>query len=58
MFDLEDLRTFVEVADAGGVLAGARRLGRIEVDRQPPAGRGWSRSSGLSCSHAPREARR
>jgi DNA-binding transcriptional LysR family regulator len=25
--DLEDLRTFVEVADAGGVTAGARRLG-------------------------------
>ena len=27
MFDLEDLRTFVEVADAGGVTAAARRLG-------------------------------
>ncbi|HYC96855.1 LysR family transcriptional regulator [Brevundimonas sp.] len=27
MFDLEDLATFVEVADAGGVTAGARRLG-------------------------------
>ena len=27
MFDLEDLTTFVEVADAGGVTAGARRLG-------------------------------
>ncbi len=27
MFDLEDLRTFVMVADAGGVTAGARRLG-------------------------------
>jgi DNA-binding transcriptional LysR family regulator len=27
MPDLEDLRTFVEVADAGGVTAGARRLG-------------------------------
>jgi DNA-binding transcriptional LysR family regulator len=27
MFDLEDLNTFVEVADAGGVTAGARRLG-------------------------------
>src|SRR5207302_4777369 len=25
--DLEDLRTFVEVADAGGVAPGARRLG-------------------------------
>src|SRR5215813_5838649 len=25
--DLEDLRTFVEVADAGGVSLGARRLG-------------------------------
>jgi DNA-binding transcriptional LysR family regulator len=27
MFDLEDLRTFVEVADAGGVTPAARRLG-------------------------------
>jgi DNA-binding transcriptional LysR family regulator len=27
MFDLEDLSTFVEVADAGGVTAAARRLG-------------------------------
>jgi DNA-binding transcriptional LysR family regulator len=27
MFDVEDLRTFVEVADAGGVTAAARRLG-------------------------------
>jgi DNA-binding transcriptional LysR family regulator len=27
MIDLEDLRTFVEVADAGGVTAAARRLG-------------------------------
>ena len=27
MFDLEDLATFIEVADAGGVTAGARRLG-------------------------------
>ena len=27
MFDLEDLQTFVEVADAGGVSAAARRLG-------------------------------
>jgi DNA-binding transcriptional LysR family regulator len=27
MFDLEDLTTFVEVADAGGVTPGARRLG-------------------------------
>ena len=27
MFDLEDLRTFVEVADASGVTPAARRLG-------------------------------
>src|ERR1700688_437315 len=27
MFDLEDLRTFVEVADAGGLTPAARRLG-------------------------------
>src|SRR5258706_1788698 len=27
MFDLEDLQTFVEVADAGGVSPAARRLG-------------------------------
>jgi DNA-binding transcriptional LysR family regulator len=27
MFDLEDLQTFIEVADAGGVSAAARRLG-------------------------------
>ena len=27
MLDLEDLETFVEVADAGGVSAAARRLG-------------------------------
>jgi DNA-binding transcriptional LysR family regulator len=27
VFDLEDLQTFVEVADAGGVSAAARRLG-------------------------------
>jgi DNA-binding transcriptional LysR family regulator len=27
MFDLEDLRIFVEVADAGGVTPAARRLG-------------------------------
>ena len=27
MFDLEDLQTFVEVADAGGVSSAARRLG-------------------------------
>ncbi len=27
MFDLEDLQTFVEVADAGGLTPAARRLG-------------------------------
>jgi DNA-binding transcriptional LysR family regulator len=27
VMDIEDLRTFVEVADAGGVSAAARRLG-------------------------------
>src|SRR6266850_1332906 len=31
MFDLEDLRTFVEVADAGGVTPAARRLALTEA---------------------------
>jgi DNA-binding transcriptional LysR family regulator len=37
VFDLEDLQTFVEVADAGGVSAAARRLGlsKTIVSRRP-----------------------
>ena len=35
--DIEDLRTFVEVADAGGVSPGARRLDFLPLGGAPAA---------------------